>query len=78
MEVTPGEVSEVLTGVGRSAKTNNHQLCADTGCLLEDMPRVMDDRDGWGERVKEREREREIQFVQSVRLEDDDDDDDDD
>ena len=29
------------------------QLCADTGCSLEDLPGVMDDRDGCQERVTE-------------------------
>ena len=29
-----------------------HQLCADTGCSLEDLLGVIDDRDGWQERVK--------------------------
>ena len=23
------------------------QLCADTGCISEDMPEAMDDREGW-------------------------------
>ena len=35
------------------------QLCADTGCSLEDLPGVIDDRDGWKERKKERKKERE-------------------
>ena len=30
--------------VGRSAWTCIHQLCADTWCSLEDLPRAMDDR----------------------------------
>ena len=30
-----------------------HQLCADTRCNLEDLPGVMDDRDGWQERARE-------------------------
>ena len=29
------------------------QLCTDTGCSLEDLPDVMDDRDKWQERPKE-------------------------
>ena len=28
-------------------------VCANTGCSLEDLPGVMNDRDGWRERVKE-------------------------
>ena len=30
-----------------------HHLCADTGCSLENVPGVMDERDGWRERVLE-------------------------
>ena len=33
-------------------KTYIHQLCADTGCSLEDLSGTMDNRDGWLERVK--------------------------
>ena len=39
--------------VGRPARTCIQQLCTDTGCSLEDLPGVMDDRDGWLERVRE-------------------------
>ena len=31
----------------RPAQTYIQQLCADTGCSLEDLPEVMDDREGW-------------------------------
>ena len=41
--------------VSRLARTYLHQLCGDTGGSLEDLPGVMDDRDGWGERERERE-----------------------
>ena len=37
--------------VGRPAKTYIDQLCADTGCCTEDLPRMMSDRDGWREIV---------------------------
>ena len=37
---------------GRSARTYTHQLCDDTGCNPEDLPKAMDDRDGWRERVR--------------------------
>ena len=37
---------------GRLAK-NYQQLCADTGCSLEDLLRAIDDRDGWRARVME-------------------------
>ena len=36
---------------GRPARTCIQQLCADTGCSLEDLPKVMDDREVWRERV---------------------------
>ena len=38
--------------VDRLAKIHIHQLCADTGCRLEDLPREMDHRDGFPEIVK--------------------------
>ena len=31
----------------RRARTYIQQLCADTGCSLEDLPEEMDDREGW-------------------------------
>ena len=33
--------------VGRPARTYIQQLCADTGCSLEDLPGVMNNRDRW-------------------------------
>ena len=38
--------------VGRLAKTCIRQLCADTGCCLEDLLRAMDDRDETWEKVR--------------------------
>ena len=38
---------------GQPAKTYIHQLCANTGCCLEDLPDMMDDRDWWWKRVRE-------------------------
>ena len=38
---------------GRPARTYIQQLYADTGCSLEDLPEVMDDREEWWERVRE-------------------------
>ena len=38
---------------GRPARTYIQQLCADTGCSLEDLPGVMDYKDGWRDRVRE-------------------------
>ena len=44
------------------------QLSADRGCALENMLRAMDDRDGWGERERERESGK---SVLAARLKDD-------
>ena len=41
-----------------------HQLCADTGCSLEDLSGEMDDRDGW------KESEKSGKSVRSARLDD--------
>ena len=38
---------------GRTARNYIQQLCADTGCSLEDLPGAMDDREGWREMVKD-------------------------
>ena len=38
---------------GRPARTYIQQLCEDTGCSLEDLPEVMDDREKWRERVRD-------------------------
>ena len=38
---------------GRSARTYIQQLCEDTGCCPEDLPRAMNDREEWRERVKD-------------------------
>ena len=46
-----------------SNKTYIHQFCVDTGCLQENLPRVMRDRDGYAN-----------ESILSVRLDDDDDD----
>ena len=34
----------IHSSVGLTAKTNIHQLCTDTGCHLEDLPRKIDER----------------------------------
>ena len=39
--------------VGRLARTYLQQLCTDTGCSLEDLPNVIDDRDELRKRVSE-------------------------
>ena len=38
---------------GRPARSYIQQLCADTGCSIEDRLEVMDDSEGWCERVRE-------------------------
>ena len=38
--------------VGWPTRTYIQQLCADTGCSLENLLGVMDNRDGWQERVR--------------------------
>ena len=40
------------TKTGRPSRTNIQQLCADTGCSPDDLPKAMDDREAWRERVK--------------------------
>ena len=37
----------------RPARTYIQQLCADTGCSLEDLPGAMDDREGLRKRVRD-------------------------
>ena len=38
---------------GRPARTYTQQLCEDTGCCPEDLPRAMNDREEWRERVRD-------------------------
>ena len=38
---------------GRPAQTYIQQLCEDTGCCPEDLPRAMNDREEWRERVRD-------------------------
>ena len=38
---------------GRRARTYIQQLCEDTGCCPEDLPRAMNDREEWRERVRD-------------------------
>ena len=38
---------------GRPARTYIQQLCEDTGCCLEDLPRAINDREEWRERVRD-------------------------
>ena len=39
--------------VGRRARAYIQQLCEDTGCCPEDLPKVMNDREEWRERVRD-------------------------
>ena len=39
--------------VGRPTRTYLQYLCTDTGCSMGDLPRAIDDRDVWWERVRE-------------------------
>ena len=43
LQLTP---SHGWAKAGRPARTYIQQLCADTGCSLEDLPEAMDDREG--------------------------------
>ena len=52
MEAAPYEqqlYGQLPAKAGRPARTYIQQLCADTGCSLEDLPGVMDDRGVAGE-----------------------------
>ena len=46
-------LSHGRASVGKLAKTYLQQLCPDTGCSIEDLPKAMDDGDMWQERVRE-------------------------
>ena len=43
-----------LASIGRPARIYLYQLCVNTGYSLEDLPGVMDDRDGQRERESEK------------------------
>ena len=38
---------------GRPARTYIEQLCEDTGCSPEDLPKAMNDREKWRERIRD-------------------------
>ena len=40
------------TKAGRPARTYIQQLCANTGCSLEDLPEAVDDRKGWRGKIR--------------------------
>ena len=52
-DILPLTPSQGQAKVGWPARTYVQQLCADTGCSLEDLTGAIDDRDGWQERVRE-------------------------
>ena len=52
-DILPWTSSHGRAKAGRTGRTYIQQLCADTGCSLEDLPEAMDDREGWQERVRE-------------------------
>ena len=41
-----------LASISWPGKIHIHQVCVDTGCRLDDSPRVMTNKDWWKERVK--------------------------
>ena len=45
--------AHVRAKAGRPARTYIQQLCEDTGCCPEDLPRAMNDREEWRERVRD-------------------------
>ena len=58
-DILPRTPSYGCETVGWPTRTYLQQLCTGTGCSLEDLPEMRDDRDKWQERERERERERE-------------------
>ena len=52
-EVLMWTLSHGRAKAGRPGRNYLQKICADTGCSFEDLPGVMDDRDGWRERVRE-------------------------
>ena len=60
LAATPHKTPNVLVWIpthgrakaGRPARTYIQQLCEDTGCCPEDLPRAMNDREEWRERVR--------------------------
>ena len=45
--------THVRAKTGRPARTYTQQVCEDTGCCPEDLPRAMNDREEWRERVRD-------------------------
>ena len=42
-------IQDNISTIGRPVRTYLHQLCANTGCSLEELPGVTGNRDGRGE-----------------------------
>ena len=54
---------------GRPARTYIQQLCEDTGCCPEDLPRAMNDREEWRERVRDIRATSAIWWLAIIRIE---------
>ena len=52
-DVLPWTLTHGLTKAGQQTQTYLQQLCEDTGCNPEDLPKAMNDREGWLERVRD-------------------------
>ena len=52
-DIHPWTSSHGRAKIGRPARTYLQQLCADTGCNLEDMEGAMNDKEGQGNPCKE-------------------------
>ena len=52
-DVLPWTPSHEQAKAGWPARTYIEQLCADTGCSLQDLSGVMDNKESWWERVRE-------------------------
>ena len=52
-DVLPWSPSHGRAKAGRPARTYIQQLCADTGCILEDLPEAIEDKERWRERVRD-------------------------
>ena len=52
-DVLPWPPAYSQAKAGRPARTHIQQLCEDTGCSPEDLPKAMKDREKWRERVRD-------------------------
>ena len=58
------------TKAGRPARTYIQQLCEDTGCCPEDLPRAMNDREEWRERVRDIQHDMMMMMIRCFAMED--------